>query len=61
MAYLAFRKPDGDWHPETQLSARQAGAGKGCEGPNAPGAVAHAKELAGTEPDSVLGNKAGET
>jgi hypothetical protein len=25
--YLAFRKPDGDWHPETQLSARQGGAG----------------------------------
>jgi hypothetical protein len=34
---------------------------EGCEGPNAPGAVAQAKELAGTEPDSVLGNKAGDT
>jgi hypothetical protein len=21
--YLAFRKPGGDWHPETQLSSRQ--------------------------------------
>jgi hypothetical protein len=34
---------------------------EGCEGPSAPGAVAQAKELAGTEPDSVLGNKAGDT
>jgi hypothetical protein len=33
---------------------------KACEGPSAPGAVAQAKELAGTESDSVLGNKAGD-
>jgi hypothetical protein len=33
---------------------------KGCEGPNAPG-LAQAKELAGTEPDSVLDIKRGET
>ena len=60
--YLAFRKPDGDWHPETQLSARQGGAGmKAVKAPTPPGAVAQAKELAGTEPDSVLGNKAGDT
>ena len=36
--YLAFRKPDGDWHPETQLSARQAGAGmKAVKAPTPPG------------------------
>jgi hypothetical protein len=40
-------------------SARRSGH-EGCEGP-APGAVAQAKELAGTEPNSVLGNKAGDT
>jgi len=34
---------------------------EGCENSDAPGAVAQAKELAGTEPDSVLGYKAGET
>jgi hypothetical protein len=34
---------------------------KAVKGPSAPGAVAQAKELAGTEPDSVLGNKAGDT
>ena len=58
--YLAFRKPDGDWHAKTQLSARQGGAGmKAVKAPTPPGAVTQAKELAGTEPDSVLGNKAG--
>jgi hypothetical protein len=36
--YLAFRKPDGDWHPETQLSARQGGAGmKALKAPTPPG------------------------
>ena len=36
--YLAFRKPDGDWHPETQLSARQGGAGmKAVKAPTPPG------------------------
>jgi hypothetical protein len=36
--YLAFRKPDGDWHPETQLSARQEGAGmKAVRAPTPPG------------------------
>ena len=60
--YLAFRKPDDDWHPENQLSARPGGAGmKAVKAPAPPGPVAQAKELAGTEPDSVLGNKAGDT
>jgi len=43
------------------FSAARRSGHEGCEGPNAPGAVAQAKELAGTEPDSVLGNKAGDT
>ena len=34
---------------------------KAVKAPTPPGAVAQAKELAGTEPDSVLGNKAGDT
>jgi hypothetical protein len=45
--------------PSFQLGKRSGH--EGCEGPNTLGAVAQAKELAGTEPDSVLGNKAGDT
>jgi hypothetical protein len=45
--------------PSFQL-ARGAGM-KAVKAPAPPGAVAQAKELAGTEPDSVLGNKAGDT
>jgi len=45
--------------PSFQLGKRSGH--EGCEGPSAPWGVAQAKELAGTEPDSVLGNKAGDT